>query len=959
MTDPRVANRLAHFRNMRCTIKVKFLINGNPFYSGRLLVSYRPLPRVDDIAVLDGTARAQLINASQQPHVMLDPTTSQGGVIHCPFIFPKNAIEIPLSEWSKMGRITISTLNNLQHANGGTDPLTVSVFAYSEDMNISTPTSRTPEVIIPQGDEYGVVSGPAHTISNWSGKLANAPFIGKFARATSLVSSAVGGVAQLFGFSRPRMLDRTGTFRVTGSSLASTNIQDMCDTLALDSKKEVTIDPTVVGCEPQDEMALIPLACRESYLQTFRWELSDTPDEHLFSIRVGPMQGQNVAGLYHMTPSAWVASPFQYWTGSMQIRLQAVASAYHRGRIRVLWDPDFYSDSNRTEFNLNYSQILDLAENRDFTIKVGWGQSTNYLEVGGLEDIDDNHSFIPYTSKSPCCNGVVSVYVVNELTAPTDDDRGVSFNVFTSMCDDFEINGPTDKIRDYEIVTTDVAPPAPVLREFITTALVPAVLFVSRETNTEAGDSQDAFSLAANNINAVADGGSNTIFMAIRDTSFRVASYGVFGAGSLFTFGFISDTNVSVELRLLNGASLETFSLVAGVRTVIQITAPVPEGYDETFFTLVMSSPTGRVGIDSVGTWVPLGARPTIVRAADVDTTAPLLVNGASVQYRESTSPITYNGIDAVQSYTVRGYVPLTLNGKQFGGTTESTADDLTRSFFYNASAGASGPTVELGEPINALSPFIARAGGIWYLEERATPQGDHMEAEAGESNVPEMEMVHMYMGPECVCGPTNQVYFGEQVASWRQVLRRYVTKYRLTRANTAPDTFAFNLPLYPDVSIGTAPVTGVTVENYDTLFDWVIPAYITVRGGMRVKIIDGFGNEVRQFHYSSLITRLPSSEAPRDTFSPNPEGSATFAGSSFEAVVLSGMHAVEFPFYSRYRFYPARSVTFRDPSNYVERDMFEVVEAARGTVSTQILYSTSEDFSLSFFLSTPVVRIP
>ena len=322
--NSKVINRVAHFKNLRATLNVKFLLNGNPFYYGRIMAAYDPLPNLDDYIEARPGLDQDRIAASQRPKVFLDPTESQGGDIMCPFIFPTNAVNIPESGWNQLGNITMFQLNGLQHANGLTDPITITAYAYCTDFDLSTPTSQLPATMRPQmAEEYGLVSGPAHTIANWSGKLNNAPVIGKYARATQMVSSAVGGIAQLFGFSRPRNIELQKNLATANVELAVTNIPDQSMSLALDAKKEITVDPTVTGASNIDEMALVPLACKESYVSQFNWNIQQPPDTHLFSIRVGPQQGDInpiTPSEIHMTPSAWVSMPFDYWTGSTEFR---------------------------------------------------------------------------------------------------------------------------------------------------------------------------------------------------------------------------------------------------------------------------------------------------------------------------------------------------------------------------------------------------------------------------------------------------------------------------------------------------------------------------------------------------------------------------------------------------------------------------------------------------------------
>jgi hypothetical protein len=121
---------------------MKMLINGNSFYYGRALVSYNPYLKNDDVTLKRAFFEQDLVGASQKPHFMLDPTTSQGGEMLLPFLWPENFLDITLGNWTNnMGRVTVHDFDILRHANGGTDPITVTVFVWAEDVVLSVPTT--------------------------------------------------------------------------------------------------------------------------------------------------------------------------------------------------------------------------------------------------------------------------------------------------------------------------------------------------------------------------------------------------------------------------------------------------------------------------------------------------------------------------------------------------------------------------------------------------------------------------------------------------------------------------------------------------------------------------------------------------------------------------------------------------------------------------------------------------
>lgn len=453
----RVVNRINNYYMIRAKLHVKMMINGNGFYYGRVLAAYTPRPtEIFGSPLPRALVPQDMIQMSQIPHVYLDPTTSQGGSLELPFFCPANAISITGDTFAQMGAITFRDLNVLQHANGGTSPVTISVFAWATDVHLSIPTStRNGSITAQAGDEYatGPISRPAATIARAAGALAKVPSIAPYAKATQVAAGAVGTVASLFGYSRPTQEAPSETVKPEFVGvLANSNAKDNATKLTMDCKQEVTVDPRVVGLGDSDEMTILSLSQRESYLTTFGWSDSQAPDTLLYAKYVTPMSyalySTGLTQEVHLTPCAFAALPFKYWRGTMKFRFQIVASAFHKGRLRIVYDPTLLQSASVGEFNINYSHIADLAGDRDFTLEFGWGQITSWMPVLDLPTSAVNApsgqttGVLTTPPQNVGANGLFSVIVVNELTSTATTTPPVYVNVFVSTSDDFEVCVP-------------------------------------------------------------------------------------------------------------------------------------------------------------------------------------------------------------------------------------------------------------------------------------------------------------------------------------------------------------------------------------------------------------------------------------------------------------------------------------------------------------------------------------
>lgn len=461
-TNPRVINRISNYNLLRAKLHLKFIINGNGFHYGRVIASYVPYLRDDKFTVDRAFFIQDVIQASQRPHVYLDPTLSQGGDLVLPFFFDENALNIPNEEWRNMGEIIMHTMQTLKHANGADDSVTISVFAWAEDVNLAVPTSTEPGAIVPQAqDEYGTgpISRPASVVAKAAGALRTAPVIGPYARATEIAASATSAVATTFGFSRPALLDDIVPYKPTVmGNMANTNMPDSTTKLTTDCKQELTVDSRTVGLSGTDEMSVNSIACRESYLTQFPWTVTAPPESYLFQIEVNPQVWDyvptNTLDELHMPACAFATLPFGYWRGSMKYRFQIVSSAYHKGRLKVVYEPYAFSSN---EYNTNYTYIVDIAEDKDFTVNIGWGSEHPWGRVAppGRSQSTNDPPFatggsIITNPPARRANGLLRVYVVNELTIPNSSvNNDISVNVFVSAGEDFCVANPTNYINEY------------------------------------------------------------------------------------------------------------------------------------------------------------------------------------------------------------------------------------------------------------------------------------------------------------------------------------------------------------------------------------------------------------------------------------------------------------------------------------------------------------------------------
>ena len=517
LADPRVLNKLETFKLLHGTLKLKFLINGSPYHYGRVFVGCRPTRYDNNTSTLDlstavtttnyfensGVPGAKTLIAgrtfySQRPHIFIDPATNQPSHIDWPFFAATNFIDLnDIETIDRMGRIEMWELNTLQHNNNATDPLTITVFAWMEDVTLTGLTSMATaqsEMVVTGAkkkkkgkngkvineskgkDEYqgnGMVSGPASAIANYAAYFTQIPMIGKFARATHIAAGATADVARLFGFSRPAIIDNPLIQRpMTTGNFATYSGGDTLMKLSYDPKQELTIDPATVGLPCDDQMSFGYLAKKEALVDTFIWSSGQFADRRIYSIAVHPMVAPIVSlsqNVHMQTPLSFVAFPFTKWRGSLKYRFQIVASAFHRGRLAVVYEPSISPELN-INLNNRYVAILDLAEAKDFTVEIKWSQAQAYCNIEyPLNTVVVSSDFPAILTGVPQFNGILQVYVVNEL-ASSITTSDVDVNVYVSAGDDFQVQMPRERFTQAAYARNDltVGPPALAQSEVIT-----------------------------------------------------------------------------------------------------------------------------------------------------------------------------------------------------------------------------------------------------------------------------------------------------------------------------------------------------------------------------------------------------------------------------------------------------------------------------------------------------------
>jgi hypothetical protein len=247
--------------------------------------------------------------------------------------------------------------------------------------------------------------------------------------------------------------------------------------IAMDPKQALYVDGHYAS-NGDDELIIDYICKREAFLTSFVWAATDTPlTTSIWRSAVHPqlLSYYNVLTRtwYQPTPMAMASLPFNYWRGDIIFRLEVICSAYHRGKLSVLFDPNIAQNvaiSANAEINKQYMMTIDLKDTQSVEFCVSWASPFPWMK---LHPTDGNgvayrsaYGSTPFLETfDGYANGFIRVIPFTQLQSP--DSSDVEVNVYVKSksmqyCGLSSLNIPFDKTgliteSGYDTSTTPVS----------------------------------------------------------------------------------------------------------------------------------------------------------------------------------------------------------------------------------------------------------------------------------------------------------------------------------------------------------------------------------------------------------------------------------------------------------------------------------------------------------------------
>lgn len=452
-----ITNKIRNYAFLRAKLCIKVIINATPFHYGLLRVAYEPSTNAANTGACASKIRSNpvtslstLVPLSQLPGGWVYPAENGGCEIHVPFFRALNWVPLTSSaEIRTLGTLRYEIAFPLSVASAtASNTVTVNTYAWLEDVELS---GSTAELALQAKDEYdGPISKTASAVAKVGQSLSSVPVIGKFARATQIGAGAIASIASMFGFTNTPVIDSVhGFMPLPGAHLASGEISTAVQKLTLDPKQELSVDPSLHGIDSTDEMVISNIARRESVLAVVGWDTTAVVGSMLFNANVSPMlfeavdiqnAGVTVSTRVYHTPMSYLGMMFAHWRGDVIFTVDVICSKFHKGRLRIAWDPLAGSGATSLPENTVYTTILDIGKTTKASFRVPYHSAWAWLRTRGIA----RENWSP-GSNLPCNpqfdNGTFMISVLTPLMSPI-TPANVGLKISVRAADNLEYANP-------------------------------------------------------------------------------------------------------------------------------------------------------------------------------------------------------------------------------------------------------------------------------------------------------------------------------------------------------------------------------------------------------------------------------------------------------------------------------------------------------------------------------------
>ncbi len=459
-------NKIQGFNLVRFTACFRMTLNANPFQQGRLIMAFSPC---ENQAFITRTRFFSLSQMTALPNVEVD-CRDGSAILKIPYIAPTAFYDMQ-SGFFDWGALEVQVFSPLKTGSSGATNVELALAFWMEDVELAAPL--VPQMAGPRGrtkrpiikfvgkekeSEVQTQSGALTRLANGVGAVANSvtsniPMLSAFSEPVAWLSSIVGSVASVFGWSKP-LNNAVSTPIVKQRLLYSANAtgQSFAVPLALNHENKVQTTELLTP-EVYDEASFDFLKRRYQYVSSINWTTSETSGTNKLTQGISPSKiyenlstthNTHTAVMHSHPPFGFVSRYFVYWRGSIKILLKFIKTEFHTGRLQVTFTPSLVLNNavSISTGTLALREIIDIAGKTEFELVFPYLLNTPWA---GYDSI----------------SGTLEIVILNPLRAPETAATSVDILVFAGAGDDYMVAGPTRAPTTGFIPQMDSGTPAP------------------------------------------------------------------------------------------------------------------------------------------------------------------------------------------------------------------------------------------------------------------------------------------------------------------------------------------------------------------------------------------------------------------------------------------------------------------------------------------------------------------
>lgn len=395
-----VRRKVSDYKYIRGKFVVRAVVNGCPHSYGRLQLVNIPMlgNDVNDRATANSvwSQTRFLFPTTSQTYamdpVMISPTAAGSYEMILPTETVTGWIEIATTSPSPLG--TSGAQGHLYYVLVGSPlrsvtslaapAVTINFYGYWEDVELAVSLSRVQSELKPEGIFSKPASILAKSLDVLGGIPQLKPYTTPFAAAAKMGSRMLANM----GLSKPGILETyQPTMNQFSSTMAYTTGREAVLKSSMDPKCAVPVDAITAGVGTDKDMDLAFITSKPGLVGTVEWATTAATGTKLVEVPVNPQNYFPVsAAVYGTTPTGlsfapvgYVSGAFQFWTGDLIYTFHIPCTAFHRGSLRIFFDPNGNSPARESDTINPLQQVLiDLDGPKTVDFCVPWSSQYSF-----------------------------------------------------------------------------------------------------------------------------------------------------------------------------------------------------------------------------------------------------------------------------------------------------------------------------------------------------------------------------------------------------------------------------------------------------------------------------------------------------------------------------------------------------------------------------------------------------